>query len=98
VTRRSHLDPAAFERRVLQDAYLDGCAAFWERRARQLEAARPRRGDYPGRATPEQLRARWHALTEAATACRNRAAFIDAATAEYDDAMYALDQHRGAAA
>lgn len=81
---RAHVDPAAFERRVLLDAWLDGNAATWERRARQLEAARPRRGDYPGRSTPAEQTARWERLTEAAAACRHRAAFIDAALADLD--------------
>lgn len=88
---RTHNDPAAFEHDVLLDAWHYGNAVFWTRRARQLEAARPRRGDYPGRATPNETRTRWDRLTNAATACRNRAAFLDATLAEFEDTTHDLD-------
>lgn len=70
-------DPSSFVAAMLGDVMAAGSAVFWERRACQLEAARPRAGDFRGRATDEDLRARWHALTEAAQACRNRAQVCD---------------------
>ena len=74
-----------FRSRVLQDALTEASAVYWRRRAEHLEAARHRPGiDFPGRASTEELRARWVALTEAASACRARAdvALIDDATAD----------------
>ena len=62
-----------FQRRVLLDAMLDGWAVTWERAARRYEAARPRPGDFHGKADREALRAKWHELTEIARACRARA-------------------------
>lgn len=87
---------AQFEYRVIRDAYLDATTTYWERRARTLEAARPRAGDFTGRATRLELRAQWDRLTAAADACRHRAAFIDATTTELDDAL--VDIGRGAVA
>lgn len=81
---RPHVDIAAFERRVILDAYLDASQAFWEKRARQLEAARPRRGDFTGNATPAEVARQWDRLTECATACRHRAHFLDADQCEID--------------
>jgi len=60
--------------RILQDAMTDATRSWWLRRAEQLEAARHRPGiDWPGRASEDDLRRRWRALTEAAQACRARA-------------------------
>lgn len=65
---------AHFRERVLQDALNEATASYWTRRAETFEAARHRPGiDYPGRATLDELRARWCALTETAQACRARA-------------------------
>lgn len=61
-------------RRLLQDAVNEALAATWERRAAAFLAARPRPGDYRGRATDADLRQRWQRLTEVAQACRARAA------------------------
>jgi hypothetical protein len=61
------------QRRVLVEGLLDGWGPYWERRARTLEAARPRAGDFHGHASREDLRARYDRLTEAAQACRARA-------------------------
>jgi hypothetical protein len=62
----------AFQARICREAILDGEAATWRRRAEMLEWARPRPGDWHGRATREELRARYDRLTEEARACRNR--------------------------
>lgn len=63
--------------RVLHDAWAQAWAATWERRATAFEDARPRRGDYTGRATPQQLRERWQTNTARAAACRARATGAD---------------------
>lgn len=76
-----------FAYRVMRDAYLDATAAYWERRARTFEAARPRVGDFTGAATSAELRAQWDRLTVVAAACRNRAAFIDMTSTEFDEAL-----------
>lgn len=62
-----------FAHDALLEVFLMAEPATWERRARALEAARPRPGDFHGRATREDLRAAWDRLTEAARACRARA-------------------------
>jgi hypothetical protein len=59
------------------DAWLHGTREYWLRRAEQLEAARPRRGDYTGQATAEDLAACWGRLTAKAQACRARATGAD---------------------
>lgn len=63
-----------FRRRVLADALQEATAAYWERRAEVFEAARPRRGDYFGNATRDDLRAQDERLAAMARACRSRAA------------------------
>ena len=64
-----------FRQRVLQDALTEGTAAYWEHRAEEWEAVRPRRGDFNGNATPRQLAEQYQRCTEIAAACRARAAF-----------------------
>ena len=68
---------ARVQARVAHEAWLDASRSFWLRRAEQLEAARPRRGDYHGQATPDDLRAAYDRLTAAAAACRARATLCD---------------------
>lgn len=67
-----HLDH--FQRRVIQDALADATQLYWLRRAQQFEDARPRSGDYMGRATRQDVAERDARLKEAAEACRARAA------------------------
>lgn len=68
------------------DAWLTGTAMYWERRARQLEAARPRPGDwYPPGKPASEVAAAWHRLTEAAAACRARATLAEASRSELDE-------------
>jgi hypothetical protein len=62
---------------ALADAWMVGSRIYWERRARQLEAARPRPGDYAGRANRKDLTDRHLRLTAAAAACRRRATGLD---------------------
>jgi hypothetical protein len=54
-------------------AFAEGTARYWERRADIWDNVAPRRGDYHGRATREELMTRWHLAKNTATACRNRA-------------------------
>lgn len=67
----------AVQARVIADAWLEGSRIYWERRAATLEAARPRRGDFNGRATPAEIVERYQRLTAAAAACRARATGAD---------------------
>lgn len=62
---------------LLTDAMNNASAAHWRQRAQEFEDARPRVGDYPGRATPAQRRARDARLAEIAEACRNHASILD---------------------
>lgn len=67
------LDVAHFRARVLQDALTEGTAAYWERRAAQWDAVRPRPGDFTGKATPEDLEALDRRAAATAAACRAKA-------------------------
>lgn len=87
---------AAVAYRLLVDAWLDGNRMFWERRAQQLEAARPRRGEFTGNATSQDLQTAWHRLTEAAAACRARAQLTDVSRAQAEETL--TDLASGAAA
>ena len=68
----THLDH--FQHRVVQDALKDAHPGYWLHRARIFEAARPRPGDYTGRATREDIAAIDQRCRESADACRARAA------------------------
>lgn len=83
-------DAGAAAKALLGDIWCEATAAYWMRRAEQFEAARPRRGDYTGNATAQEIYERYDSLTAAAQACRARAAFLDASIAEYDDTLTAL--------
>jgi hypothetical protein len=73
--------------RTLVDAWVEGHATHWERRARQLEAARPQRSDYTGKATPADLVAAYDRLTAAAQACRARAQLTDHSVATLHETL-----------
>lgn len=81
MSRATRADPETFvamvQFRVLAEAWLEGHRSHWLRRAEQLEAARPRAGDFHGQATPADLRAAYDRLTAAAMACRQRATGLD---------------------
>lgn len=64
---------AHFTARILADAMSEGTAIFWQRRARELEAAAPRPGDFRGRASDAELAEAGRRCREAAAACRARA-------------------------
>jgi hypothetical protein len=50
--------------------------AFWERRAEQLDDARPRPTDFHGRASSAELAERDRRLAEQAAACREHAELL----------------------
>lgn len=62
-----------FRGRVLLDALADALAATWHRRAAVFEAAAPRPGDFPGRATADELAEAGRRCRATASACRHRA-------------------------
>lgn len=66
-------DVAHFQARVLADALTEATAGYWLGRAATFEAARPRRGDFTGRATGEALATADRRCAAVAQACRNRA-------------------------
>jgi hypothetical protein len=73
-TAHLHDHLALFLGYVLQDALNEANAAYWERRALDLDRARPRPGEWRAtHITPESLRARDRALSEDAAACRELA-------------------------
>ncbi len=61
---------------MLIDALAEGMARFWERRAVTMEDARPRPGDFVGKATPSELAERFQRLTNAALQCRRHAQLL----------------------
>ncbi|MGD8214042.1 hypothetical protein [Aestuariimicrobium sp. Y1814] len=63
-----------FGRRVLADAMTSATASYWLRRARAFEDARPRPGDFTGRATAAELAELDRRCRETAEACRSQAA------------------------
>ena len=67
------LDVEHFRYRILQDALTEATAMHWKRRAEALEAALPRREDFHGSATREDLRERYEALQRDILACRRHA-------------------------
>lgn len=87
----STLEEWSIGHRFLEEIWLDATAAYWERRACQLEAARPRPGPGPGgftgQATHAELVAQYDRLTEAAKACRTRGEYLDATRADFDNTL-----------
>ena len=65
-----------FARRVIQDALAEATAAYWMRRADQLENARPRPGEFHGNASAEELNARDERLAALAENCRHHAELL----------------------
>jgi hypothetical protein len=80
---------AYFERRLLADAINTATGAYWLRRAKAFEDAKPRPDDYRGNATDADLRAAWTRCDAAAKACRARAnvAPADDVRGEVEDAL-----------
>lgn len=71
---RAELGP--FARRVIEESLLTGLPASWLRRAADFEAARPRPGDFNGRASAADLAARDRRCSEAAAVCWERAELL----------------------
>lgn len=85
---------AAHAAAVLHDVWCEATTTYWLIRAEQLDAARPRPGDFHGRATRQQLAARDARLAEAAAACRHRAELAEASRGEV---LYGRPDHDFAA-
>lgn len=71
--RRIGADLDHFAMRLLTDCLNEATQSYWAKRAEVFLKARPRVGDFHGRATREQLRAQWIELTAIADACAARA-------------------------
>lgn len=67
---------ARFYRRAVAEAMAAAIPGQWERRADQLDAARPRPGDYLGRSTPEGRAALDRQLAQDAERCRRHAQLL----------------------
>jgi hypothetical protein len=65
-----------FARRVVEEALTTAMPGFWERRAAELDDARPRRSDFNGRASSAALAERDRRLAEQAAACREHAELL----------------------
>ena len=65
-----------FARRVVEEALTTAMPGFWERRAAELDDARPRRSDFNGRATSAALVEQDRRLAEQAAACREHAELL----------------------
>lgn len=74
------LDVEHFRVRVLQDALTEATAMYWRRRAGALERALPRREDFRGAATRDELLERYEALQEEILACRRHASLLASRT------------------
>jgi hypothetical protein len=70
------IDIDHFRARVLQDALTEATAEYWERRAQQFEDAIPRRSEYHGNATQEQLAAAAVRCANTVAACRRHAQLL----------------------
>lgn len=75
----------AFQRRILQDAFLEADKAYWLRRATMFDDARPRPGDFTGAATAADIEEQWTRMTMLGQACRIRAGMADDATTAFSD-------------
>lgn len=71
MTPDEHL--TTFERRILADVLRTATASYWNRRAAEFEAAKPRPDEFHGNATRDELSAAWRRCDDAARACRARA-------------------------
>jgi len=78
------VDAAQLGRRVAQDSLSEATACTWWRRAEMLEWARPRPGDFNGRATPEEMARRDRKLAEQAEACRHAAELYQRRLLEFE--------------
>lgn len=70
------IDIEHFRARVLMDCLLQATSEYWLRRAEDFEAALPRVGDYPGRATPEERAQCMARNAQLAINCRRHATLL----------------------
>lgn len=68
---------ASIVRRAVEDAVTAALPGYWRRRAQTFEDARPRPGDFTGRATELDLAALDLRLARAAAACRRHADLLE---------------------
>jgi hypothetical protein len=85
------IDLDHFRARVLQGALTEATAQYWIRRAKLFEAAAPRKGDFHGKATADQLMAARARCNATARACRFHAQLIlDAIPEEISPEVWAV--------
>ena len=58
---------------VVVDIFNTASAKFWRRRAEEFERAKPRKGDFHGLVSREELSAAWQRCHSIAEACRQKA-------------------------
>ncbi len=87
-SKRSDQYVESCRRRIVQEILAEAEGIYWMRRAEQFEAARPKAGDYRGRASDDDLRARDVRLAEIAEACRRKAKVMMMADAEVSDEVF----------
>lgn len=73
--------------RVIEDAVTSAQGAYWCRRAEVFEWARPRPGDFIGRATNAELAARDARLAGMAEACRRHSELVEGVRPWWLDAV-----------
>lgn len=82
-----------FTRGILADAFREGQRQWWLKRAEDFERAKPKSGDFHGRATREELSRRWQWLDGVERACRAKAEMV-----RFDDDVETLLTELGGAA
>lgn len=86
------MDVPRFTVELLSDVLTDASAKQWRKRAADFRAARPRPGDFLGRATIEQQRDRWRRLNQLAAACEARAEMLDRYEQDWPEVTDALSE------
>jgi hypothetical protein len=70
------IDIEHFKARLLQDCLTEATAQYWIHRAHQFQQAAPRKGDFHGNATNEELWERWQECMDTTQACLGHADLI----------------------
>jgi hypothetical protein len=71
-----NIDLEHFKARLLQDCLTQATAEYWLHRADQFLEAAPRKGDYRGNATRDDLLDDWERCQATELACRRHAQLI----------------------
>jgi hypothetical protein len=88
-----NIDIDRFKARLLQDCLSQATAQYWLHRADQFLEAAPRRGDFHGNASEEELVDAWERCRAAALACRRHAQLIlDSLPEEISDEVLTVVQ------